>query len=103
MICRRAKIGSTIDVAVRAMGLAGRPWPIGDADDDAAVLRCSGRSCDGMVVDVELKGTKTVEAAVVATRFGLPPEGARLQAARPPNAHSQYGTDSAVRITPIEL
>ena len=50
-----------------------------------------------------IEGTKTVEAAVVATRFGLPTEGARLQAARPPNAHSQYGTDSAVRVTPIEL
>ena len=89
-------------VTVRAMGLAERPWPIEGAEGQA-VLRCSGRSCDGMVADVELEGTKPVEAAVIATRFELPPEGARLQAARPHNAHSQYGTDSSVRVSPIEL
>ena len=85
------------------MGLAGRPWRLDDGAEGEAVLRCSGRSCDGMFVDVEIGGTKTVQATVVTTRFSLPPEGARLKAARPPNAHPQYGTDSSIRITPVEL
>ncbi len=92
------------DVAVRALGLAGKSWPVeNDPDGGPAILRCTGRSCDGLVVDIEFEGVKPVEAMLVATRFALPPQGAGLHAARPANAHPQYGPDSSVRITGVML
>lgn len=89
-------------VPVRAMGLPGALRRI-DAAAEPAILRCSGRACDGLLVDVDIGDTRSVDASLVAIRFGLPAEGARLQALRPPNAHPQYGTDSSVRVVPVRL
>ena len=72
------------DVAVRALGLPGRLQAIDpDADKGPSVLRCSGRACDGMVVELDLATAKPVQAIVIATSFGLPPQGRKLLAMRP--------------------
>ncbi len=92
------------EVPVRAMGLPGALTAIeSGSEPEPAIIRCSGRACDGLVVEVELGETKTVEALLIALRFGLPPEGRKLQALRPANAHPQYGTDSSIRVVPISL
>jgi hypothetical protein len=92
------------EVPVRAAGLPGKPVVIGaDAEPGPAMVRCSGRACDGLVVTVDLGEAKPVEAQLIALTFGLPREGARWQRMRPANAHPQYGTDSSIRITPITL
>ena len=92
------------NVPVRAMGLPGALRPTGKGmDGEPAILRCSGRGCDGLVVEIELGGKRPIDATLIGVRFGLPLEGARLQALRPKNAHTQYGADSSIRITPITL
>jgi hypothetical protein len=92
------------DVPVRAMGLAGALRPTGKGmDGEPAILRCSGRACDGLVAEIELGDTRPIDASLIGVRFALPPEGAKLQALRPKNAHTQYGADSSVRVVPIRL
>lgn len=92
------------DVAVTAMGLPGAMQRIDPkAKPQPGFLRCTGRSCDGLVVDVEFGSAKPVEALLIAARFGLPPQGAKLDSARPANSHPQYGPDSAIRISKIRL
>lgn len=92
------------EVSVRSAGLPGSAIAIEeDAEPGASIIRCTGRACDGLVVEVELGETKTVEALLIALRFELPPEGRKLQALRPANAHPQYGTDSSIRVVPISL
>ena len=91
-------------VPILAMGLPGAMRRIDkDADVEPSFLRCSGRACDNLLVDVEIGTAKPVEAKLIAARFGLPPEGAKLEAIRPANSHPQYGPDSAIRIGKISL
>lgn len=66
-------------------------------------LRCQGRSCDGMRVDILVEGKKPVPFMLGGVTSGLPADGARLTAARPANANPQYGTDAAIGIRRIRL
>jgi len=91
------------DAPVLAMGLPGATWQLETGKPEPSILRCTGRSCDGLVVDVELATPKPAEAELIATRFALPPEGAKLESKRPQNSHPQYGPDSSVRITSATL
>lgn len=92
------------DVPVFAMGLPGNPWRLEPGTTgEPAFLRCSGRACDGLIVDVVLGTLKPIAAQVIATRFALPAQGKPLEALRPPNAHNQYGANSSIRIVPISL
>ena len=87
------------DVPLIAMGLprAARRIPLA-AEPGAAFLRCSGRACDGLVVELRLGDRKPVKAELIGTRFALPREGMALAAARPSRSHPQYAPDSSVRI-----
>ena len=68
------------------------------AEPGAAILAAAGGACDGLAVDVELAATRARSTrSLIAVRFGLPPEGGRLQALRPGDAHPQYGADSTIR------
>ena len=92
------------DARVLAMGLPGRPRKIDEqADKGPSFIRCSGRSCDGLVVDVVLGSAKPVTAMLVVQRFGPPREAAPLLAARPGHAHPQYAPDSQVRVRAVKL
>ena len=64
---------------------------------EKALLRCSGRSCEGLVIEAMFADQAKVTADLFATRFALPPEGAPLAARRPATAHPQYGPDSSIR------
>ena len=87
------------DVSVVAMGLPGRTRLIPrDAEPEPAFLRCSGRACDGLVLEIRLGGREKVKAELIGTRFGLPVEGKVLAAARPARTHPQYTPDSSIRI-----
>ncbi|HEX6218459.1 MAG TPA: hypothetical protein VFZ35_04215, partial [Sphingomicrobium sp.] len=80
------------------LGTPGETLPIPPrGKPDKALLRCSGRSCDGMLVELLLADRKPVVADLFASRFALPPQGAPLAARRPADAHPQYGTDSSIR------
>jgi len=72
-------------------------------EPDKALLRCSGRACEGFVIEAIVGDRKPVEAELFSTRFGLPPEGRPLAAARPKNAIPQYSPDSTVTMSRIRL
>jgi hypothetical protein len=72
-------------------------------EPEKALLRCSGRSCEGLVIEGLLGDQAKVTADLAATRFSLPPEGAPLAARRPAHAHPQYGTDSSVRMRTVRF
>ena len=74
-----------------------------EGEPEKALLRCSGRSCEGLVIEALLADRAKVTADLIATRFSLPPEGAPLAAKRPATAHPQYGPDSSIRLRTIRF
>jgi hypothetical protein len=92
------------DAKVRALGLAGAAIPIpNDGEPDKALLRCMGRSCEGLQVEVLLGDLKPVDAELFSTRFGLPPQGKPLLKARPTNSSPQYAPDQTITMAPVRL
>jgi len=73
------------------------------AEPGKAVLRCSGRSCEGFVIEAVLGDREPVVADLFSTRFALPPEGRPLAAARPKDAIPQYSPDSTITMRRIRL
>jgi hypothetical protein len=91
-------------VKVIALGLPGEAVPIpATGEPKKATLRCTGRSCDGLVVEAVLGDSKPVAAELFSVRFGLPPQGAPLVAARPRNAIPQYAPDSTITRSQVNL
>lgn len=91
-------------VGVTAMGLPGSVRPIArDAAPGPSVLRCTGRSCDGLEVELHFADAKPVKAALIGTRFALPVEGARLARARPSLSHPQYAPDSSLHVVGVRF
>ena len=70
---------------------------------EAPVLRCHGRSCDGLEVALLVEGTAPLEATIVGSRSGLPPEGAALARGRPGTAQPQYVPDTTVAVGKVRL
>jgi hypothetical protein len=92
------------DAKVQRLGIPGQLLPIrAKGEPDKALLRCSGRSCEGLVIEVLLGNRQPVIAEVFATRFALPAEGGPLAARRPYNAHPQYGPDSSIRMRTVRF
>ena len=92
------------DVPVLALGLPGRTRAFDrEAKKDPFILRCTGRSCDGLEVEVLLGTARPVTAMLVAQRFAPPREAAQLLALRPRHAHPQYSPDSQVRVRAVKL
>jgi hypothetical protein len=92
------------EVKVQRLGIPGQTMAIpAKGQPEKALLRCSGRSCEGMVIEVLLADRKPVLAELFSTRFALPPEGAALVAARPKDAHPQYGPDSSIRMRSVRF
>ena len=89
---------------VLAMGLPGKLNSIdAKAEDGPSILRCTGRRCDGLEVEIVLGTEKPVLAMLVATRFVPPPEAAPLISAMPRHAQPQYGPPSQTRVRAVRL
>ncbi|HYI39763.1 MAG TPA: M20/M25/M40 family metallo-hydrolase [Allosphingosinicella sp.] len=87
-----------------AVGAGGSPRRFGKDDGkEAPVLRCHGRSCDGLQMVLLIAGTEPIEVVVVGTRSGLPPAGAVLVRGRPGTAQPQYVPDTTVAIGRVRL
>ncbi len=71
--------------------------------DEHYMLRCHGRACDGLVFELAIATARKAEALLIGVRSGLPPEGARLAAARPADAAPQYNPDSSITMRRVEF
>ena len=86
------------------MGLPGKLQTIErKADKGPSILRCTGRRCDGLEVEVILGTTKPVMAMLIATRFQPPPEAKPLIAAMPRDAQPQYNPHSQTRVRAVRF
>lgn len=72
-------------------------------DKDDFVLRCHGRSCDGIRIELLLAVKAPVEAVVVGLRAGLPAAAAPLVQARPALSAPQYSADSTLAVGKVRL
>jgi hypothetical protein len=88
-------------LAVKAGG-SFRRFGKGEAKE-RPVFRCHGRSCDGMDVTLLVAGATPIEATIVGTRSGLPPEGVALAKGRPDTAQPQYVPDTTVAVGKVRL
>lgn len=72
-------------------------------DGDDFVLRCAGRSCEGMEIQLLVAAGSPVEAAIMGLRPGLPAAAAPLVRARPSLAAPQYSPDSTIAVGTVRL
>jgi hypothetical protein len=87
-----------------ALGLPAAPERLpGEGEPAKAMLRCSGRSCEGFVIEALLADRAPIEAELFSYRFTLPAEGAKLQAGRPANAIPQYSPDETVTLKRVSF
>ncbi|MEO7637459.1 MAG: M20/M25/M40 family metallo-hydrolase [Sphingomicrobium sp.] len=92
------------DADIRSAGIGSFVRPVGTGSTDGRyTLRCFGRSCDGLVMDVVIGKAQPVEFIVLGWRPGLPPGAAALLRARPRFARPQYTTDSSLAMTRVQL
>jgi hypothetical protein len=89
---------------VLALGLPGGAVSVpANGEPKKAALRCTGRSCEGLVIEALLSNPRPVTVELYSTRFGLPPQAAPLVAARPRNAIPQYAPDSTITRSHMKL
>jgi hypothetical protein len=92
------------DTKLLALGLPGVPEPLPTVGEpEKPLLRCTGRSCNGLVIEAVLSDRRPLQAELLSYRFALPPEGRSLAAARPKNAIPQYAPDSTITMTRVKL
>jgi hypothetical protein len=92
------------DAKVLALGLPGGAVPVPAAGEPRkATLRCTGRSCDRLVIEAVLGDSRPLTVEIYSIRFGLPPQGAPLASARPRNAIPQYAPDSTITLSKVKL
>jgi len=72
-------------------------------EPDKPILRCTGRACEGLQIEAVLGDNRPIDAELFSTKFGLPPQGQPLTAARPKNAIPQYAPDSTITMSRIRL
>jgi hypothetical protein len=89
---------------LRSAGLNGFIRPIGSADSAGKfTIACTGRSCDGADLAIDLNSAKPVVLTVVGARNGLPAIAGPLLQARPELARPQYVPDETVTISRIRI
>lgn len=70
---------------------------------DPYFIRCHGRSCEGLRIDLLLGQPGPVETMAIGLRGGLPASAAPLVAARPAHSAPQYAPDSTIGMARIRL
>jgi hypothetical protein len=72
-------------------------------EEEDYVLRCHGRSCEGMTLRLLIGRSAPVEATLVGMRGGLPAAVRPLLEARPATAQPQYGPDATYSVGRMRL
>jgi hypothetical protein len=86
---------------LRAAGVARAFGP--GAAKDSYLLRCLGRSCDGLTFELLVGSDAPVDATLVGSRRGLPAAAAALVAVRTTTAQPQYLPDATIAFTRVKL
>ena len=71
--------------------------------DDAFSLRCNGRSCEGLTVDLLVAGRDRVRAKLIGLLYALPAQAIPLVRARPADAAPQYSPDATLSVRDMML
>jgi hypothetical protein len=89
---------------LRSAGVKGFVRPIGSADSQGEfTISCTGRSCDGMEMSIDLNTAKPVVFTLVGAKNGLPRSAAMLVRDRGEFARPQYTPDETVAISRVKL
>jgi hypothetical protein len=92
------------DARIRAAGAPGFVRPIDSAAEEGEYsVSCTGRSCDGMTLQIVTDNPKPIQFILVGARSGLPPEAQPLLAGRPRFARPQYAPDQTVAFSRVRL
>ncbi|HYU94921.1 MAG TPA: M28 family peptidase [Sphingomicrobium sp.] len=92
------------DADIRAAGVDGSMRPFDrSAKKQKYYLTCSGRSCDGLTLQIVAGSNKPIEFMLVGARSVLPDRARPLLAARPQNARPQYLSDQTLTFSRIRL
>lgn len=92
------------EIRLLRAGLPGQALAVGRGGEGSPNwVRCVGRSCDGIRLELLIGGTDPVEAQLIGTRSGLPAQAQPLVAARPANSRPQYGPDATITIARVRL
>ena len=101
---QRISLVAPEDARIRAAGTAGFVRPIDAAADEGQYsVSCSGRSCDGMTLEIVTDNPRPIEFILVGATSGLPSSAQPLLAARPQFARPQYAPDQTVAFTRVKL
>ena len=74
-----------------------------EATDGRYTVRCFGRSCDGLTMDIVIGKAGPIDVIVLGSRAGLPPAAKPLLAARPKFARPQYSPDATITMSRLRL
>ncbi|MFL6721699.1 MAG: M20/M25/M40 family metallo-hydrolase [Sphingomonas sp.] len=92
------------DTKLLAAGLAGELVPIAPRPEPSKpLLRCTGRSCDNLVIEAVFADRDPVTAEIFSTRFAFPVAGQALVAARPRTAIPQYSPNATITRSRVTL
>lgn len=92
----RVELIAPPDARLRAAGLPGAVRPIDQTEDGKYFIDCSGRSCDGLTIQLVIGQPELVEFLVLGGRTPPPRSAAPLLVARPVNARPQYNRDESI-------
>jgi hypothetical protein len=89
---------------IRSAGVTGFIRPIASADSSGKfTISCTGRSCDGLELAIDLDSQAPVVFTLVGARNGLPATAGPLIHARPDFARPQYVPDETLQIARVKL
>lgn len=92
------------DADLRAAGTTGFIRRFGEGgEEDRYTISCTGRSCDGMELDLIAGGPAPLEFTLVGMHPRLPAAANPLVRARPEHAHPQYGPDATYAVGRMRL
>jgi hypothetical protein len=90
------------DAQIRSAGVAGFDRQIDPKAEGKYQLACSGRSCDGLTMQITTAKPQ-VELTLVGSRSGLPESAGPLIAGRPKFARPQYLPDETLTVSKVRL
>lgn len=89
---------------IRSAGVAGFIRPMGGDDGDGNfTISCTGRSCNGAELAIDLYSSKPVGFTIIGSTNGLPAAATPLLRARPQFARPQYTPDETVTASKVNL